>query len=76
MNFDDLNLGEKRAVHVNLYERELEMLDAFCEMHRCSRSVALGAILRRYAEEDFTGKVPEPEHGERSHRWPRKGTDQ
>jgi len=62
MTLKSLDRGDKREVHIYLYEREFDILDAACLRYRCSRAAIVGALLTEYeASEsaDLTGKVPD-----------------
>lgn len=56
---DGLDKGDKRDLHLALYEAEVELLDALCKAHNCSRAAVVGALLHEYAGTDLTGRVPE-----------------
>ncbi len=66
----NLDRGDKRDVHLNLYQSELSILDALAERYNSSRSLVLGELLRTYASADLAGV----EQAVRPDRRARKGT--
>lgn len=62
MPLNIIDRGDKREVHIYLYEREFDVLDHACARYRCSRAAIIGALLDDYAANeaaDLTGKVPD-----------------
>lgn len=53
MAFDDLAKGDKRELHLTLYETDIEVLDAICLRYGCSRSAAVGELIRLYADTEI-----------------------
>ena len=61
MSIEDLDRGDKREVHLHLFERELVILDALARKYQTSRAAIVGALLKDYVDAkkpDLTGKVP------------------
>ena len=46
--FDDLNLGDKVNVHLNVFERRLNYLDTLCAMYNVSRAAILEELLKAH----------------------------
>lgn len=49
----DLERGERRDFHTTLYESELEVLDQIASKYGCSRGTVIGAMVKRYKNEDL-----------------------
>lgn len=65
----DPNRGDKRDVHVDLYQSEVDLLDGLCRRFSASRASVLGALLRKADEigiEDRVEKSRAPRRGPRS----------
>jgi hypothetical protein len=56
----DLDRGDKRAIHINLYEDEIVVLDTLAGRYNCSRAAIIGALLQQAEADktDFTDDVP------------------
>lgn len=70
MGLEDLDRGEKREIHVHLFEKELATLDGAARRYRCSRAQIIGALLDDFArtKKDLTAKVRIGEPGAPSRR--------
>lgn len=65
----DPDRGDKRDVHVDLYESEIGILDALCGRFRASRAAVFGALLRKADEigiEDRVERSRAPRRGPKS----------
>lgn len=52
MNLQDLDRGDKRAIHINLYEDEIAVLDGFTARYNCSRAAIIGLLVKKAADDD------------------------
>lgn len=60
MTLDLPPLGDRKDFHASLHDLEFSILDTLCARYQASRSKVLGALLRRYAEEDVERLLIEP----------------
>ena len=57
MSFSDLKKGAKVHVHVTLYEKEVEYLDAIRDAHRASRAAVIGAMIEELKDADLSRRI-------------------
>lgn len=55
--FDSFEKGDRRDLHLTLFEGEITVLDRLCRENKCTRGTIFGALLRKYHNADLP--IPE-----------------